>query len=139
MLATTNSPTQLVELRQSKAFGILNQDDRSIRHVYPHLNHRRTHQNIILARSKGAHDLILFLPAHASMQERQTQIGKDFTLQTLSFSDCRTGIYFLAFPHQGVHNKGLATCLCLMANKGVDPLTLTWPEPLGVNGLSSWR
>ena len=78
MLATPNPSTKLVELGQTKAFSPIDDDRRSIGDIDTDLDHGSCHENVKLAITEGNHHLIFFPWKHASMEQGNAQIGKDF-------------------------------------------------------------
>ena len=69
MPRASHSAAQLVQLRQTEALGILDDDDRGAWHVHAHLQHGRGDQDIELAGTKGRHHLLLFGAGHLSVQQ----------------------------------------------------------------------
>src|SRR5690606_23537369 len=59
--SAADPPPQLVELGEPEAFGVLNHHHGSVRHVDPHLHHRRCDEQIELAGREGAHHTLLLL------------------------------------------------------------------------------
>ena len=77
MLATTDTPTELVKLRETEAVGVLDQHHRRVRHVHTNLDDRRRHQHVDLAIAEGAHHAVLLRRTQLPVHQAQPQVRED--------------------------------------------------------------
>ena len=69
MGAPPHPPTELVELGEAEAVGVLDHHERGIRHVHPHLDHRGRDQGLHLTRGEALHHLALLLRLEPSIDQ----------------------------------------------------------------------
>src|SRR6476620_6787376 len=67
--ATTDAATQLMELSEAKALGILDDHHARLRHIDPDFDDRRRNENRDLALAESCHHGILVRPAHAAVNK----------------------------------------------------------------------
>jgi len=60
---------ELVELREAESLRVLHHHHRRVRDVHAHLDHRRRHQDVDLARRERAHGPVLAVPLHPPVDE----------------------------------------------------------------------
>src|SRR6185503_4770976 len=63
--------TQLVQLRQTESFRVLDQHDGRIRDIDPDLDHRRRDEYVDLAIAERAHRGVALVRAQAPVEERE--------------------------------------------------------------------
>ncbi len=121
-----DAPTQLVELGQAEALGVLDQHDRSVGHVDADLDHGGRDEEVDLAGLEPAHDGLLVLDAQSAVQEAHAEIGEDVAGEMASHVGSRFEIHGLRLLDQGIHDVDLAAFLHLLAQELVDlgPLAL---------------
>ncbi len=81
VFSPSHTATELVELGEAEAFGILDDDDGGVGHVHPHLDHGGGDQNVNFARRKGGHDGLLLPGLHPAVDQAHPQVGKNLLLQ----------------------------------------------------------
>ena len=79
-LTTAHPATQLVQLGQAEALGVLHHHTGGVGDVHAHLHHGGGHQNIALPGGKGLHDLLLFLRLHLAVEHRYPQVREGLLL-----------------------------------------------------------
>ena len=69
MLPTANPTPELMELGQPEPVCAVDHHHCGVGHVDAHFDHRRGHQNVQLAVPELAHDFVLFLPGHPTVEQ----------------------------------------------------------------------
>src|SRR5215469_18845065 len=82
MLATTDTATQLMKLRETKAVRVLDDHDGGIGHVYAYFDDRGCYKDVKFLVAETAHDLIFIRRFHCAVQEAEAQVGEDLFTQT---------------------------------------------------------
>src|SRR5262245_41219650 len=75
-----NATSKLMELRETEALSVLDQHDGRVGHIDADLDHGRRHEDVNVTRLEFAHDAILLLEAHPTVQQADPQIGEDLCL-----------------------------------------------------------
>ncbi|MBA7624126.1 hypothetical protein ES703_31530 [subsurface metagenome] len=70
-----------MELGQAKALGVLNEHDRGIGDVDPHLNDRGGDQDVHLLILEVSHYLFLLITRHLAMNETDFEVREDLRLK----------------------------------------------------------
>ena len=100
-ISSAHPASQLVQLRQSEAFGVFHNHQGGIGHIDPHLNDGGGDQHLYFVPGKGGHDLLFFLGLHFSVHKAHPQ-GRHGLLQ------------FFGKLHSGFQGKGLGVFLLRM-------------------------
>ena len=140
-LAASHAATQLVQLAQAEAVGVLHHHQRGVGHVHAHLHHRGGHQNVALAGGKGGHDLLLFPGLHAAVEQRHPQVGKRLFPQLPGVGGDGLALVgqVVLLPHQRADDEHLMPLGHLLADEGVEPQAVLLPHHEGVHRLSARR
>ncbi len=69
-------PAQLMQLRQTEAFGVLYDHDVGISHIDAHLDDRGRDQHVDLAPLEAGHGRVFVVGAHAAVQQANVQAGE---------------------------------------------------------------
>ena len=69
MRAAAHAPAQLVQLRQTKALGVLDDHQGGVGHVNSHLDYRGADQNLDFSLFEALHDGAFFIGSHAAVQQ----------------------------------------------------------------------
>ena len=96
-----------MQLRQPEPLGVLDQHDRRIGDVDPHLDHRRGDQQVDLPVAKRAHRGVLLLGGLAPMQQCHPAMGEVAGAQLLEGLRGRAKFDLFAFVDQRQHDVGL--------------------------------
>ena len=72
---------QLVQLAQTEALGIFDDDQGGVGHVHPHLHYGGGHQHLGLARGEGGHGGLLLLGPQLSVEQPHPQVGEHLVRQ----------------------------------------------------------
>ena len=83
--ATSHPTAQLMELRKSEAFGILNDHHRSIGHIHPNFDHGSGNHNLSLSGNKELHLLIFLRRLHLAVNFGNGTAGKLFQDMLVTF------------------------------------------------------
>ena len=106
-----------MKLGQAESLGMLDDHDRGVGHVDPHLDHRGGHQDLDLPGKEGSHDAVLLLPGHLAVDETHRELGKLLPIQPLEFLRRRLQVHLLGALHQGVDDVGLPALRHLVRNE----------------------
>jgi len=90
VLAATDAPAQLMELREPVALGGLDQHHRRVRHVDPDLDYGRRDEHVGLARCERAHRGGLLVRGHLAVYEPHLVPGQLARAQPLRLRGGRT-------------------------------------------------
>ena len=107
-----------MKLRQAKAFGILNDHDRSIGHIYPDFDDRSRHKYLRFILDKALHLRIFLRSLHLAVHLAHLVFGKSFAHVQISVFQV-LDVHLLAFLNQGIDNVCLPALLELLTDKSV--------------------
>ncbi len=109
-----------MELGKAEPLGVLDEHDRGVGHVDSYLDHGRGHQHVELPPRESPHHLVLTLPRHLTVDQRQAQIRKDLGAQPFVFLGGRLEVELLRIFDQRVHHVCLPPRADLLADEGED-------------------
>ena len=144
MLPPAHPAPQLVELAQTKAVRVLDDDERGVWHVHPHLDHRGGYQHLSFPLRKGPHGRVLLLGAHLPMEDIHRQVGEHLPLEALGIAlhrlqRQRRGLFtgqggLRVLLHRGTDDIHLPALPHLAADELIHPLPLVLPDDIGGDG-----
>jgi len=83
--AAPDAPAKLVQLREAKAVGILDDHDGGVGNVDANLDDGRSDQNIEFVVAESAHGLVLLCRLQRAVNQAQAQVGEDLAAQPFVF------------------------------------------------------
>ena len=119
---SADSSPQLVELRESKPFCILDNHDRRVRNVNADFNDSCCDQNIELLRFELAHQFVLFLRWQPAMQQAKPEFREIKITQFFKLDHCGLQINFFRFLNERIHDVRLPSEPNFILHKAVDLL-----------------
>ena len=106
------TPSQLVQLRQAKPFGILDDHHRSVRHIHAHLDDRGRHHDLRLVAKKTLHLFLLLRRFHLAMHLADAAVRKSFTDMQVPFFQV-FDVHLFALLNQRIDDVDLPSLLDL--------------------------
>ena len=129
-----------MELAQAEALRVLNDHERGVGHVHPHLDDGGGHQHIQLPPVEGAHHVLLLPGLHPAVDKAHPQLGEHPLPQLPGVGGHRLQIHAGAvlptaavFLHRRAHDIHLPPLAYLLADKAVHPRPLVLPHQEGVH------
>ena len=140
MFSAPHASAQLVKLAQTKAFGVLDYDERGIGNVNSYLYDCRCDKNVRQSCGKISHYCIFFLRLHPAVDAGNVQIGKS-TRKLLRVLGRGFELYgqLLIFVHHRTDDKYLPPLAGQLSYKPVEPLTVALIHGKGIDLLPAGR
>ena len=128
-----------MKLREAEALGILNDHDARVRHVYPHLDDCRRHENVELARVEVRHDGFLLLAPELAVHKAASHFTKhartEFCVDLLR----RRQIERFALLDERTDDVGLPALFNLLAHEVIDAVAPVRRAHEGLDRHAPWR
>ncbi len=102
-----DAPSQLMQLRQSEALGVLDDHDRGVGNVDTHFDDGGGDEHVDLAAAKLAHHAGLVGPPHPAGEQPDTQLREDLGAQSLVLAGGRSCLRGLGLVYQRTHDVAL--------------------------------
>src|SRR5438093_13534714 len=107
MFSTADPSPKLMQLRQTKALCVLNQQHAGVGDIHTDLEYSRADQRICLAAPKAFHDLLLFNWRNAAVKQLAAKRMQQFPPQRV-LRCIRFDVYFFAFMYLRITTEDMS-------------------------------
>ncbi len=128
-----------MKLCKPESFGMFDQHDRGVRHVYPDLDHRRRDQDLYQPALEFFHHGVLLVRLKPPVEETDTELLQFCRLQALRGLDRRLEIDFLRFIDQRIDDIRLTAVTQLVPQDLVGAAALRLREQPGPHRFAARR
>ena len=121
---SADPPPQLMQLRQTKAFGMVDHHHTGFRDIDAHLHDGGRDEALAVASLKSPEHRLLVCAAQAAVQQAHREVGEDLCHQFRMDIDCRAQVELFGFLNERQHHIGTLSFLHLRPDQAVGLLSL---------------